>query len=113
MHELSLILNIVDLATDAVRNAEARQVDVIELDIGQIAGVEPEVFDFAWPVAVKDTVLANAKRIIRDLPAIAECSRCQCRFSTPQRFAECPQCGDVCDRYVQGRELRIKSLVVS
>lgn len=113
MHELSLILNIVDLATEAVQNARARRVDVIELDIGGIAGVEPEVFDFAWPVAVKGTVLANAKRIIHDLPAIAHCTHCQCEFSTTQRFAQCPQCGEVCDRYVQGLELRIKSLVVS
>ncbi len=113
MHELSLILNIVDLATEAVHNAKARQVDVIELDIGGIAGVEPDAFDFAWPVAVKNTVLANAKRIIHDLPAIAQCTRCQYQFDTTQRFAECPQCGDVCDRYVQGLELRVKSLVVS
>ena len=113
MHELSVVMNIVDLATEAVNNAKAHQVDVIEIDIGTMAGVEIDALDFAWPLAVKDTVLAGSEKVVHNIQAIGKCSNCGCHFNIIEPYQECPFCGDVLIRYLQGKELRVKSLVVS
>ena len=64
MHELSIVLSIVDIADEQVRKTGARQVEQIDLDIGALSGVELDALDFAWDAGVKDTVLEKAQRNI-------------------------------------------------
>jgi hydrogenase nickel incorporation protein HypA/HybF len=113
MHELSVAMSIVDLATEAVHKANAQQVDVIELDIGTMAGVEMDALDFAWPLAVKDTVLAHSEKLVNKIQAVGKCSNCHCQFNIIEPYQECPYCGEVLIQYVKGKELRVKSIVVS
>ena len=62
MHEMSVALGIVKIAEDETAKAKANRVDLIELEIGTLAGIELESLDFVWPVAVKDTVLEKATK---------------------------------------------------
>ena len=113
MHELSLVLNIIDIAEEEVKKAHAHQVDSIELEVGSLAGVEMDALDFSWDVAVKDTVLANAERTIDQVQAVAKCSNCGCEYFVHESFEPCPACNEVFVEYLKGKELRVKSLVVS
>jgi hydrogenase nickel incorporation protein HypA/HybF len=113
MHELSIVLSIVDIAAEQVRKAQARTVDSIELEIGTLAGIEWDALDFAWQAGVPHTVLANAERIVHRIPARARCSNCQAEFELTEWFAPCPHCGETLSTLLQGREMRVKSLVVS
>ena len=40
MHELSIVMSILDIANNTVELHHAKEVEVIELDIGEIAGIE-------------------------------------------------------------------------
>ena len=113
MHELSIVQSIVGIAEEQVRKAQANTVDSIELEIGTLAGVEWDALDFAWQAGVTNTVLANAERIVIRIPARASCSNCKNEFELPEWFAPCPNCGETFSNLLQGRELRVKSLVVS
>lgn len=113
MHELSIVQSIVQLAEEQVAKAGARTVDAIELEIGELAGIEWDALDFAWQAGVPRTVLAKAERIILRLPARARCSGCGQEFELPEWFAPCPHCGETFSDLLQGRELRVKSLTVS
>ena len=62
MHELSIVMGIIKIAEVEAEKAGAKNVDLIELEIGNLAGVEIEALDFAWTEAVKHTILENAKR---------------------------------------------------
>lgn len=62
MHEMSVALGIVKIAESETAKANAKRVDLIELEIGTLAGIEFESLDFVWPAAVKDTVLEKAKK---------------------------------------------------
>ncbi|HMQ64629.1 MAG TPA: hydrogenase maturation nickel metallochaperone HypA [Flavilitoribacter sp.] len=112
MHELSLVLNIVEIADEQAKNHQAREVESIELEIGELAGVEMDAFLFAWDAAVRDTVLENAERIIRRIPGKARCAECGLEYETGQLFEACPACGEYLNELIQGRELRVRSLVV-
>lgn len=113
MHELSIVMRIVDIAEEQVKKNHARQVDTIELEIGELAGVERDAFEFAWPSAVKGTVLNRARKEIRKIVGRASCHECDCEFVVHEAFESCPACGSYFCTILQGKELRVKSLVLS
>ena len=112
MHELSIALGIVKIAEDESRKASARVVKSIELEIGSMAGIEMDSLDFAWPIAVKDTVLEHANREIDLIPAKAKCLECQTEFNLEHTFDACPSCKSYFKDIFQGKELRVKALEV-
>lgn len=113
MHELSIVMSIVDIAEEQVQRAGARHVEEIELDIGTLAGIEMTALEFAWSEGVRNTVLATAKRTINHIPAKSRCLDCGCVFPVDTLFQSCPKCGEYLNEMIQGKELKVKSLVVS
>ena len=113
MHELSIAMGIVKIAEDELNKTDAKQVDEIELDIGLLAGVEFSSLEFVWPSAVENTVLEGAKRTINTIRGKARCLECQFDFQLESHYDCCPECDSPFKEIVQGRELRVKSLLVS
>jgi hydrogenase nickel incorporation protein HypA/HybF len=113
MHELSIVLSIVDIAAEQVHKAGARQVDRIDLEIGLLAGIEFDALDFAWDVGVQRSVLEGAERHIHKIPARGRCMDCGHEFGIEQLYEPCPSCGQFLVEVVRGKELRVKSLEVS
>jgi hydrogenase nickel incorporation protein HypA/HybF len=112
MHELSIALGIVKIAEEESRKAAATKVTSIELEIGSMSGIELDSLDFAWPVAVKDTVLAEAAREIDWIEAKARCAECQFEFDVENSFDTCPRCKSYFKDIYKGKELRVKSLEI-
>lgn len=113
MHELSIVQSIVDIAEREVRKANAHTVESIELEIGELAGVEFAALDFAWDVAVQRTVLANAQRHVHRVTGKARCSDCHTEFIMQNLFDACPNCGQYFNEILAGKELKVRSLVVN
>jgi len=112
MHELSIALGIVKIAEEESKKAKAKSVKSIELEIGSMAGIEMDSLDFAWPVAVKDSVLEHAQRKIDLIPAKAKCLECQSEYDLEHTFDACPSCKSYFKDIFQGKELRVKALEV-
>ncbi len=53
MHELSIAMGIVDIAKNEAVKHQFSEIELIELEIGTLSGVEIESLNFAWPLAVK------------------------------------------------------------
>mgnify|MGYP000060590414 CR=1 FL=1 len=112
MHELSIVMSIIDIATKQLENASATTIEEIELEIGALSGVEENSFEFAWKQAIKNTPLQNAVRIIHKPEGIATCLDCMIDFSIQQLYDACPVCGGHFLNIKKGKELKVKSLVV-
>jgi hydrogenase nickel incorporation protein HypA/HybF len=112
MHELSIALEIIDIAEEQARKAHAQSVTEIELEIGQLSGVEVDALNFALEVAVKDTMLSGAKRTVNMVSGQARCNDCTNEFPADDLFTPCPACHGFNTSIVRGQELRIKSLFV-
>lgn len=110
MHELSIALGIVKIAEEEMAKAGSKQIEVIELEIGTLAGIEFESLDFVWPMAVKDTVLENAEKKIQIIQAQAKCVDCDTIYPIENMYDACPECGSFFKTLLQGKELRVKSL---
>ncbi len=113
MHELSIALEIIDIAEEHAHKAHALSVTEIELEIGELSGVEMEALDFALEVAVKDTMLSGAKRTVDKVPGQARCNDCMHEFPVDDLFTPCPVCHGFNTSIIRGQELRIKSLFVN
>lgn len=112
MHELSIALGIVKIAEDESAKANANLVKSIELEIGSMSGIEMDALDFAWPEAVKGTVLENARRDIDFIEAKARCIDCETEFDIKYIYDECPKCKSYFKDIFKGKELRVKALEI-
>jgi hydrogenase nickel incorporation protein HypA/HybF len=112
MHELSVVMSIIDIASRELQKASASVIETIELEIGTLSSIEMESFDFAWQQAVKQTSLENAERIIHSIKGVARCRCCGNEFPVQQYYQECPACNQHSVDITSGKELRVKSLTV-
>lgn len=113
MHELSIVMSIVDIAIQQANNANASVIEEIEIDIGTLSGVEMDALEFAWNQGVKQTILEKANKKINRIEAKAKCLDCNAQFAIENYYDACPVCGEHFLDIIQGKELRVKSLVVS
>ena len=112
MHELSIAVNIVEIAEESTLKEGATVVNEIELEIGNVSGVVLEAMELALESAVKGTLLEKAKIKIITIPGKAKCADCGTVFEIEELYAPCPKCGNPFADIVQGKELKVKSLKV-
>lgn len=113
MHELSIVMGIIDIAQQEAVKANASIIDEIEIDIGCLSTIEMNAFDFAWSQAVKQTVLERTVKKINRVKGAAICMDCDATFAMENLYDGCPVCGKHLVSILSGKELRVKSLVVS
>ena len=113
MHELSIVMSIVDIAQEQAQKAKASAIDEIELDIGTLSGIEMEALEFAWKEGVRETLLEHAVKKINHIQGKAICMDCKAEFEINNYYDACPVCGEHLINIIQGKELRVKSLVIS
>ena len=112
MHEMSIALGIVKIAEDEVIKRKAKYVSEIVLEIGELSGVELDSLDFIWPAAVKETVLEKAERVIEYKVGRGSCIDCDTLFEVHSLSDQCPKCGSYFKSIVQGKEMRVLTLVL-
>ena len=112
MHELSIAMSIVDIASKKATESFSEKVTQVELDIGTMSGIEFESLRFALSVAVKDTLLEGTRFKINRIEPLCECNSCTHLYAPGQDFGACPECGNLDIEYIRGKELQIKSLLI-
>ena len=113
MHELSIALGIVKIAEKETKKANKVRVDSIVLEIGTLSGIEINALNYAWDIAVKDTVLEHSKKEITNIDAKAICLDCNNKFKPTNIYDLCPHCESFKKEIIKGKELIVKSIEVS
>ena len=113
MHELSIVLNIIDIVEKEAMKTKAVSVNGITLEIGQLSTIEPSAFDMAWQQAIKNTLLQNVELNVEYIPGKAVCMDCGEIFPVKELYDPCPKCGSFLSEITTGKELKIKSLTIN
>ena len=110
MHELSIALEIVDQITDFVSISKLNKVYKIEIDIGELSGVDKENLSFMLPFAVKGSIIENAIISFNSIKGKANCLVCHSDFDILEIYDVCPFCSNFEKQIIQGKEFRINSI---
>jgi hydrogenase nickel incorporation protein HypA/HybF len=112
MHELSLALSLVEIATAEASRQECKTVGV-HLKLGELSGVVREALESAWSLVRIGTPLEEAELIVEEIPVAAYCPACQAdrNIVSIQDF-RCAACGNSVGRVTFGRELQIVALEI-
>lgn len=110
MHELSIVLNIVEIVEEEAFKAGAESVSAIELDIGKLSTIEPSAFEFAWKHGIRNSVLETSELTINYIPGRGKCSECNSLFEMNALYDSCPDCGCYFSEIIEGKEMSIKTI---
>ena len=112
MHEMSLCESILQIVEQQAETERYRKVKTVWLEIGALAGVEPDAMRFCFDVVMEGSVADKARLEIITVPGQAWCFQCNKNVTVAQFYDECPDCGS-CQLQVNGGEqMRIKELEV-
>lgn len=112
MHELSVAYSIVEMVEERAKKEGAEKVTRVELEIGEMAGIEYDALEFAWDVAVEKSLLNNSELVVRKIKAVARCLECGHEYHVNTAFDPCPKCGTVRADIITGREMRVSSFLI-
>ena len=109
---MSIVNSIVSIAENAVRDKGVSSVNKINLEIGALAGIEPDALYFAWDIGVKNTILERAERVITWVNGEGYCPECENSFHVDNYYDGCPNCENYLIDVRRGQEMRVVSLLV-
>jgi hydrogenase nickel incorporation protein HypA/HybF len=109
---MSIVAGILDIAESQAHAAGVRVINAIEIEIGQLAGVEIASLEFCFAAARRGTLAANASLVIHNISGRGRCPECGRESPADFFVAVCPACGLGVLEISQGRELKIRSLNV-
>ena len=113
MHELSIALNLIEVASEAARKCGEADVQAIHLKLGLLSGVDKDALRPAFELAREGTLLARAELVIEEIPVVLFCSRCQtARPAVSVQLLQCVECGTPSAQILAGREMEVFALEV-
>lgn len=109
MHETALVSGIMKIAFEQLENHRLNRLVAIKLKVGEFSGAFPDALRFAFEAMVAETEHSGARLEIEEIPGRGLCRFCQAEFSyTPGM--ECPRCGGLAPKLVQGEEMLLESI---
>lgn len=109
MHELPVVLDIINVVTDEAKKQNFTKVTSIDLVIGELSSIIDESVQMYFDIASRDTPCQNARLTFEHIPATLKCRNCSLEFPHKKSF-QCPECNG--DAYLvkgSGTEFYIKS----
>lgn len=114
MHELSVALALIEIATEEIDRLGSVRVAAVHIKAGPLSGVDPDALRFSFDAAAAETALAGARLEIDVPPLVAWCPTCEAeREVVSIATRRCIVCRSVAPRVVHGAELELVGLEVA
>lgn len=113
MHELSIALNLLDIATEESERRGQAVVRTIYIRLGPLSGVVPHALESAYELAREQSPFPDSRLVIEETVLTGYCDRCgqQCRIGSIQLLC-CEQCGAAVSQLLSGRELEVTAMEI-
>ena len=114
MHELSIALALVEMASEESARLGDVRVEALHVRIGPLSGVVKEALRFSFDLATAGSPVEGARLEFEDVPLTVFCEGCRCeRTVEDARHLRCPECKALAHDVRRGRELQLAALEVS
>ena len=111
MHELGIVLNIVQTVESIAKKNGLSKIDTLVLQIGELSTVVPRYIEECYRVVVDGTLLQETKLRIEILPGSGICKECNTVFNLLENQNTCPKCGSQQWEILSGKEFMIKEII--
>lgn len=113
MHELSIALDLIEVASAEMARLGPVHVRSVRLRLGPLSGVVKEALLFSFDVAVAGTPLDGAQLQIDVVPVAVWCDSCEAeRDLVDLARRRCPTCQSPAARVIRGDELELVGLEI-
>ena len=113
MHEMGVLLNIVDTVEEVARQNQVKKIHELALDVGELTGVMPQYMDACWSAVQEQYPLFAGTHlkmnVIKGRGICNECGKC---YDLVEHNGVCPGCKASRYRVISGDELIIKDIAV-
>ncbi|WP_404369429.1 hydrogenase maturation nickel metallochaperone HypA [Marinobacter sp.] len=113
MHELSLCRALLRQTLEVAEQHRARAINAVHLQIGPLAGVEPELLKTAFTLAAAGTIAESAELKLTKTHVQIYCPGCEKEFRGAANQLCCPGCGSCSTQLTSGDELILQSVELS
>jgi hydrogenase nickel incorporation protein HypA/HybF len=112
MHELAICQSILAQVV-AIAEPRGARVKLINLSIGPLAGVEPDLLRAAFPLVAAGTICEGARLAIETPPVRVHCNLCGAASQVRPNRLLCGACGAWRVAVLEGDKMRIESVDLS
>jgi len=113
MHELALIQELCALASAAAAQQGAQHIHRLELRIGELGGVDAEALRQAFAVVASTAPWQHTELDLQVVATRCFCPHCGHPCRRTDVIHVCPECGQLSNQVLEGRELELVALEVS
>ncbi len=110
MHELSVCQALISQVEHIARQHHATAIRTVNVRIGPLSGVEPDLLMQAFPLASAGTVAQDSRLEIERLPVRVRCESCGAETVAELNRLVCGACGDWHTQLLSGDEMLLASV---
>ena len=110
MHELSIAQALVEQVEALIDQHRAVRATRIQVRIGPLSGVVPELLATAFPLAAAASRMANAELGFTEAPLRVRCQTCGAASDATANRLLCAACGDWHTQVISGDELLLEQV---
>ncbi len=114
MHEVSIVLGMIDELARIARENEAKSITQVTLKIGKLSGIVTDSLKFAFDaVKLEHPFISTAEILINEIPLVYHCNICNNDFEAEDiYFPSCISCKSNDLAIISGEEQHIESVEV-
>jgi len=113
MHERSLIQSLLRQVEQIVATEGGGQVAEIRVQVGDLSGVEPLLFQMAFDDMVPAVFSSECQLALEMIPVTAVCSECEHQFEIVDFQFRCPACQTGSVQVIQGDKVKLISVTIN
>ncbi|NPA11587.1 MAG: hydrogenase maturation nickel metallochaperone HypA [Epsilonproteobacteria bacterium] len=110
MHEYSIVDSLLALATEHAAKHNANKVTRLEVKVGVLSGVEPQLLKTAFDTFKEGTICEEAEFVLNIQPVVIKCNNCNKESTLKKDEYLCPHCQSPNIKIKDGEDMYLMSL---
>ena len=111
MHELGILLAVVEQVTKVAEENDVKEIKKLILQVGELSSMIPKYMKKIYPAAIDGSILEGSKLEIEIIPGNGKCKHCNTVYNLIEEHGICPKCGIQDFELLSGKEFFIKEIV--
>lgn len=111
MHELGIVVRVIDMAEKAAEENAVTKVTRLDLEVGEVSTVVPEYFRDCFEWAKKKTAhMQDCELNLIVIEGKSWCQDCRRTFRTTEYGKACPVCGGTDTYLISGNDVVVRDI---